>query len=483
MLKQFKTTFSNFIKDEELRNDQKFHYFLYFSNWNLFNWNNKSLTSLKDILEEDFNLFEYEEWEEYKWLPTWQGFLDEDWEIKDFQIVTLEEHPWRLKYKVSDENIIISSLKWAKSSAMQFENIDLSQYVFSNWFYIFKVKENWNKKFILYILKTKKLKDILDNHIYRWIWISAYKKQDLLKIKILNITLPTQNQIVSKIEPIEQKIKKLKDSIKDQKDIINEVFVREFWFDLNIVNEFGKWMTALTQSLPDRKLKINTIKLDELAKSEIFRCSTRFHNEPTQKLMNFLKTLKTIEVNKVVDSYEKWIQPKYDTDWEIDVIKISNLKNWYIDFTETEKVSLEYFNSLSEEKKLKENDIIFCATWKWSLWKIDLFEWENNTITSVDNYIIRINERKYNPLFFTYFFRSILWYFQVERDYTWATNQIHLYWDQIWNWKILDISLPDQQKIVNEIKEELDKQEQIKKNIEKERSKIDELIEEGIKNI
>ncbi len=125
MLKQFKTTFSNLIKDEELRNDQKFHYFLYSSNWNLFNWNNEKLTSLKDILEEDFNLFEYEEWEEYKWLPTWQGFLDEDWEIKDFQIVTLEEHPWRLKYKVSDENIIISSLKWAKSSAMQFEDIDL----------------------------------------------------------------------------------------------------------------------------------------------------------------------------------------------------------------------------------------------------------------------------------------------------------------------------------------------------------------------
>lgn len=343
MLKQFKTTFSNLIKDEELRNDQKFHYFLHFSNWNLFNWNNKNLTSLKDILEEDFNLFEYEEWEEYKWLPTWQGFLDEDWEIKDFQIITLEEHPWRLKYKVSSENIIISSLKWAKSSAMQFENIDLSQYVFSNWFYIFKVKENWNKRFVLHILKTKKLKDILDNHIYRWIWISAYRKQDLLKIKIPNLPLPTQNEIVSKIEPIEQKIKELKSNIKDPKDVINEVFARDFGFDENIADEFWKWMTALTQTLQDRKLKINTIKLDELVKSEIVRVSTRFHNEPTKKLMEFLDSLETIQIKDIIsESVHRWASPSYDENWKIPVIKTLHLKNWYIEISQDEFVNQEF---------------------------------------------------------------------------------------------------------------------------------------------
>jgi len=64
-------------------------------------------------------------------------------------------------------------------------------------------------------------------------------------------------------------------------------------------------MTALTQSLQDRKLKVNTIKLDELVKSEIVRVSTRFHNEPTKKLMEFLESMKTIEVNKIICSYEK----------------------------------------------------------------------------------------------------------------------------------------------------------------------------------
>jgi hypothetical protein len=45
-------------------------------------------------------------------------------------------------------------------------------------------------------------------------------------------------------------------------------------------------------------------------------------------LMNVLDSFKTIKVNNVVETYEKWVQPKYDTDWDVDVIKIANLKNW-----------------------------------------------------------------------------------------------------------------------------------------------------------
>jgi type I restriction enzyme S subunit len=59
-------------------------------------------------------------------------------------------------------------------------------------------------------------------------------------------------------------------------------------------------MTALTQSLQDRKLKVNTIKLDDLTRSEIVRVSTRFHNEPTKKLMEFLDNLKTMQIKDII---------------------------------------------------------------------------------------------------------------------------------------------------------------------------------------
>ncbi|MDD3437695.1 MAG: hypothetical protein PHC64_11140, partial [Candidatus Gastranaerophilales bacterium] len=56
----------------------------------------------------------------------------------------------------------------------------------------------------------------------------------------------------------------------------------------------------------------------------------------------------------------------------------------------------------------------------------------------------------------------------------------HLYWNEISNFQIPNISLETQQKIVDEIKAELDKQEVIQRKIESERDKIDKIIEESI---
>ena len=239
-------------------------------------------------------------------------------------------------------------------------------------------------------------------------------------------------------------------------------------------------MTAGTQAAQNRTLRTFETDFSELSRSGILRFSTRYHNIPTKKLMDFLDDIKTLPVNDIVESYEKGIQPKYNPDGEIPVVKIANLKNGYIDFSETENITQEDFNKLDDKKKLNEKDIIICATGKISLGKIDFYDYENKAITTVDNYILRLNE-KYNPLFFAYFFRSILGYFQIERDFTGATNQIHLYWEQISNFQIPDISLKDQQKIVDEIKAELDRQKEMKQKIDVERAKIDEIIEKAIR--
>lgn len=478
-IKHFTIPISNLSKDQFLRNDEKYHVFLHFSDWNLFGAKNKNLIPLKDILVNDCKNFDYQEGEEYKGIPTGQSYIDEDGDIIDFQPVTIEDHPGRLKYKISNGNLLISSLRLAKSPALCFENQDVSDYVFSNGFYVFKVKEDWNKKFVLYILRSKKLKNILDNHIYRGIGISAYKKEDLLNIKIPLISKSTQDKIVSQIEPIEQKIKELKKQIKRPQEIINKVFAREFGFDENLYNEFGKGMTAGTQIAEEKETRTFNINFSEFSRSDNLRFSTRFHNIPTKKLMDILDSIKTLQIKDIIESFEKGVQPIYNPDGEIPVTKIANLKNGYVDFSEPEFITREFYSKLDDKKKLKQNDIIICATGKISLGKIDFYDYENESITTVDNYILRLNE-KYNPLFIAYFFRSILGYFQIERDFTGATNQIHLYWEQISNFQIPNISLKFQQKIVSEIKEELDKQEEMRNNIEKERGRIDEIMEEVI---
>ena len=58
---------------------------------------------------------------------------------------------------------------------------------------------------------------------------------------------------------------------------------------------------------------------------------------------------------------------------------------------------------------------------------------------------------------FIHYFRSILGYLQKKRDFAETTNQIELYADKISNFQILDLLLRAQQKIVGEIKTELEK--------------------------
>lgn len=53
---------------------------------------------------------------------------------------------------------------------------------------------------------------------------------------------------------------------------------------------------------------------------------------------------------------------------------------------------------------------------------------------------------------------------------------------QIQEFPLIDISTKTQQKIVDEIKAELDNQEGVKKKIETERNKIDMIIEKVVKN-
>jgi len=218
------TSLINCAKDRFLRADPKYHYSISKGLMNLFSTPEMENIRLSDILEENYHICPYIEGLKYKGIPTGRAYIDEDGYIIDWQNVTDDDHPGRLKYSVSSENILISSLKLAKSPALLFENIDLENYVFSNGFYIFKVKNGWNKKFVLYLLRSSKIKKLLDTNIYRGIGISAYRCDDLLKCEVKNAPVNEQDASMQRIIPIEKRIADLKPSIKPAQMIIDDIF-------------------------------------------------------------------------------------------------------------------------------------------------------------------------------------------------------------------------------------------------------------------
>lgn len=471
-LKVFTTDFQNISNQEFFRLDFGYRHFFDKQNAVIYNFDKHTL--LKYILKEI------------------QSNKISKGELKDEEIlVDLGNIKRRYNYLInlekvneigSDKNILqngdIVIPKMQPQMGNIFLNLKHERYIASTELLEYTINTEYNPVFIYYLIVSKKfltsLKKLESGKTHRRV-----KSEDLLKIKIPFISKVEQDRIVAAIEPIENRIKKLKSQMRAPQKIINEVFTREFEFDENQLFEFGKGMTAGTQIAPSKKLRVFKTDFENLARSSTLRFSTRFHNPPMKKLMDFLDSMETLQVKDVVESYEQGIQPEYNADGEIPVVKIANLKNNFIDFTESEYITEEYYNNLNEIKKLKKGDIIICATGKISLGKIDYYDYKHDSITTVDNYILRLNEN-YNPLFFTYFFRSILGCFQVERDYTGATNQIHLYWDQISNFKIPDIPLDRQEKIVDEIKAELDKQEAMKSRIESARNEIDKIIEKAV---
>lgn len=304
--------------------------------------------------------------------------------------------------------------------------------------------------------------------------------KDVSKIKIPLIPKSKQDQVVAKIEPIEKKIKELKAQTKQPQEIINKVFAREFGFDRNLYNKFGKGMTAGTQIADAKELKAFEIEFKKISRSNILRFSTRYHNPPTKKLMNLLDCMDTLQVKDfITEPIHRGASPKYNPDGDVPVVKTGHLKNGYVEISQEEFVDQDFYKS-SERSQVKENDILIASTGKVSLGKIDLLKIDHEIVVDGHISILRIDEKKYNRLFFTYFFRCILGYFQIERDYTGATNQIELYAKEITNFQIPEIPLEKQQKIVDEIKAELDKQEEINKQIKQKRKKIDEIIKKVI---
>lgn len=150
---------------------------------------------------------------------------------------------------------------------------------------------------------------------------------------------------------------------------------------------------------------------------------------------------------------------------------------WGIDINNVPFLSLEVYNKL---KKYKITSGEICISTIGTLGKVALVDTDKLEIGK-ENLILNGNSLKLSPKqeinhqFYYYYFYSFVFQAQINQQYTITT--IKALGIDKWNYiKVPNIPLLDQEKIVAEIKTELDKQEEIRQRIENERDKIDEII-------
>jgi len=462
----FKTKLSSLKQDDTSRIDAKFHSLMNETGYDIFKTKKSNLTTLNNILKPSYHLFEFDESENYFGVPTGREFTNEFGDITSTQIITKDEHPDRLRYKADENCILISSLKGARTPALNFD-FDLSRYVFSNGFYIFQVNEKWNKKFVLYLLRTTRLKSVLDNNLYRGIGISSYKQDDFLRILIPEISLEIQNKIVGEIKPIEKEINVLKNSKLHPINIINQVFGEAFGFDWSAFENI-------------KKEKSYTSSISKFANNIDCRFSYRFQHKSATYLHNFLEGITNKKVKHFLEIpivLGSSISPNdFDEDGDFYYISMATVKNFYFEKEDSQTVSATYSKS-NLEKSVSKNDIIMTRSGV-AIGKFALIEEDLNGIFA--DFTMRIRLKGFNPLLAYYYFRSDFFQHLITSHKKGLQNQ-NIFPSQIKEFPIPDWDETKQAEMVEKIKTQLDEQKVIDRQIEEKQQAINKIIEDAIK--
>ena len=344
-----------------------------------------------------------------------------------------------------------------------FLNLEHERFIGSTELLEYSISTNHNPLFLYYLITSGKflsdLAKLESGKTHRRV-----NPVDLLKIKIPAIPKFKQDQIVAEIEPIEKKIKKLKNQITPPQEIINKVFAREFGFDLEKFEALKK----------EKFFEVDISKIVTM----LIR-STVVQNSPSSNFLKLFLRQNTIFLKDIlIRPIKRGKQPEYTEDG-IKVIKTLNIQKGQIIFDEVQFVSENFLKNNEEKAGIYKNDLLLTSTGM-GRGKFALYTGEETCFADSHVSIIRFNPKRFLPYFLNYYCQSFLGIKQLKYIEMQIKGTPEIYEAQLNYFQIPNISFKHQQKIVDEIKIELDKQEEMKKKIETQRNKIDEIIGKAI---
>lgn len=290
---------------------------------------------------------------------------------------------------------------------------------------------------------------------------------DIQYVKVPAVSVPIQKKALAAAYAIEKKIETIESSIKKNGEIIDDVFNREFHFAMD---EFNRSKQAKRFSANYRTLSNNAD----------LRFSAKFHRDSG----NFVMQELTSRTDKKIKHYLSEpivlgasVSPSdYSDDGEFCYISMATIKNWKFDSESVSTVSKEY-SDCKQAKTVRKNDIILARSGEGTIGKVALIDDDELQGVFAD-FTMRIRLKDYNPEFAYYYFRTTYFQYLIEIYKKGLGNNTNIFPVVVREFPMLDISLEEQQRIVDEIHAEIAKQDEIKKQIESLRGQIDVLIQD-----
>jgi len=250
----------------------------------------------------------------------------------------------------------------------------------------------------------------------------------LEKIKNISIVIPekeVRNKVVKLCKEIELQAKKFE--LKAQESLIQ-------------VNK--KLLDELEINLPEKEIGYFFKNGKEDNSNYYYKFSNeienRYHylfNHPKLKILDLLKNkYQTVSLKSICrEPIRRGEQPEY-SDFGVIVIKTVDLKNRFIDYGNTLKVSEDFYES-KPQAHIRKDDILISSTGYVSIGKIDVFDIDEPAFSDGHISIVRINA-DYDPYFVTYFLRSPLGQLQFDKWFTGSSGQIEVQAEDLGNFII-----------------------------------------------
>lgn len=336
---------------------------------------------------------------------------------------------------------------------------------------VLRVKRDWQDNFEILFLKY-----LLQSNLLReqFLGYASQKAQpNLQSYDLENITIPLipikeQKKVVPEIEKIEKEIKQLKLKFHKPQEIIDEVFAKEFDYDLKI----------LAQAKQEKVIAAN---FSDYGKREDLRFSFRFHNAAGRTALKILQGFTQKRIRDFLSEPIKLgagISPKFydDENGEAYYLSMATIKNWQFETEEAKKVLKEYWESEQKKNSVRKNDVIIARSGEGTIGKVAIIENDENEAIFCD-FTMRVRFANYNSHFAYYYFRTAPFQTLIESNKKGLGNNTNIFPSQIRDFPLPDISLARQDQIVSKIRTQLEEQEAKRTGIEKKRGEIEQIIE------
>lgn len=272
-------------------------------------------------------------------------------------------------------------------------------------------------------------------------------------------------ELYQKIADISSSIQALEMKTEEPVQIINRVFAREFGYSL------GEYEKRAKQNIYQKAFA-------DIDKAFLLRSTVKFQHPKYDYLHEIISRHLRVNLKMLcAERIHRGVQPRYDTDGEVLVVKTLNLRNEYLDFSESEHVTQDFLVA-STEAEIKQNDVLVSSTGE-GRGKVDIYDLDESAIADTHISIIRLKDNV-NPRYVLYFMRSLLGKLQLETLEMAIKGTPEIYWHQLEQMQIIDVPRKKQDVIVEEVRTEIQEIQKQRAEIQRLRDQIDEIFMKAI---